>query len=88
MFDLWQESGSMYTFTAYKIIDDMCRLGFWYQVIGLGKFEWNFRHVIFKPILVIDGWGISCEIALIWRSLVFTDDQSTCKDLLAPHYES
>ena len=23
-----------------------------------GKFEWNFRHVIFKQILVIDGWGI------------------------------
>ena len=25
-----------------------------------GKFEWNFRHVIFKRILVIDSWGISC----------------------------
>ena len=36
-----------------------------------GKFEWNFRHVIFKQILVIDGWGISCEIALIWMSLDF-----------------
>ena len=23
-----------------------------------GKFEWNFRHLIFKQILVIDGWGI------------------------------
>ena len=30
-----------------------------------GKFEWNFRHVIFKHILMIDGWGIYCEIALI-----------------------
>ena len=30
-----------------------------------GKFEWNFRYVIFKRILVIAGWGISCEIALI-----------------------
>ena len=28
-----------------------------------GKFEWNFRYVISKQILVIDGWGISCEIA-------------------------
>ena len=27
-----------------------------------GKFEWNCRHVIFKQILVIDGWGICCEI--------------------------
>ena len=34
-----------------------------------GKFEWKFRYVIFKRILVIDGWGISCEIALIWMSL-------------------
>ena len=42
-----------------------------------GKFEWNFIHVIFKQILVIDCGGISCEIALIWMSLDFTDDQST-----------
>ena len=34
-----------------------------------GKFEWKFRYVIFKRILVIDGWGISSEIALIWLSL-------------------
>ena len=48
-----------------------------------GKFEWNFRHVIFKEILVIDGWGISCEIALIWMSLDFTDDQSTLVQVMA-----
>ena len=42
-----------------------------------GKFEWNFEYVIFKLILGIDGWGLSCEIALIWMSLDFTDDQST-----------
>ena len=40
------------------------------------KFALNFRHVIFKQILVIDGWGISCEMALIWMSLDLTDDQS------------
>ena len=39
-----------------------------------GKFEWNFRHVIFKQILLIDGWGISCEITLIWMSMDFVDD--------------
>ena len=27
-----------------------------------------------KQILVINGWGISCEIALIWMSLDSTDD--------------
>ena len=42
-----------------------------------GKFEWNFRYLIFKWILVVDGWGIPCEIALILMSLDFTDDQST-----------
>ena len=40
------------------------------------KFEWNFRYVIFKRILVIDGWGNCCEIALIWMSLGSTDDPS------------
>ena len=48
-----------------------------------GKFEWNFRHVIFKHILVIDGWGISCEIALILMPLDFTDDQSTLVQVMA-----
>ena len=48
-----------------------------------GKFEWNFRHVIFRQILVIDGGGISCEIALIWMSLEFTDDQSTLDQVMA-----
>ena len=41
------------------------------------KFEWYFRHEIFKQISVIDGWGICCETALIWMPLDFTDDQST-----------
>ena len=30
------------------------------------KFEWNWRHVIFKQILVIDGWGIT---GLHWLSV-------------------
>ena len=48
-----------------------------------GKSEWNFRYVIFKQILVIDGWGIFCEIVLIWMSLEFTDDQSTLVQVMA-----
>ena len=48
-----------------------------------GKFEWNFRYVIFQQILVIDGWGISREIALIWMSLDSTNDQSTLVQVLA-----
>ena len=48
-----------------------------------GKFEWNFRHVIFKQILVIDGWDNSCEIGPLWMSLDFTDDQSTLVQVMA-----
>ena len=48
-----------------------------------GKFEWNFRYAIFKRILVTDGWGISCEIALIWMSLDFAYDQSTLVQVMA-----
>ena len=48
-----------------------------------GRFEWNFTSVIFKLIVMIDGWGISCEIALIWMSLDFTDDQSTLVQVMA-----
>ena len=55
----------------------------WVNSLAPGKFEWNFRHVIVKHILVIDGCGISCEIALIWMSLDFTDDQSTLVQVMA-----
>ena len=47
------------------------------------EFEWNFIYVISIWILRIDGWGISCEIALIWMSLDFTDDQSTLVQVMA-----
>ena len=47
------------------------------------KFKWNLRYVIFKWILVIYGWGVSCEIALIWMSLDLTDDQSTLVQVMA-----
>ena len=41
------------------------------------------RYVIFRLILVIDNWGISCEIALIWMSPHFIDDQSTLVEVMA-----
>ena len=59
----------------------------WYKLhidsLAPGKFEWNFIYVIFIWIIVIDGWGISCEIAPIWMSLDFTDDQSTLVQVMA-----
>ena len=48
-----------------------------------GKFEWNFRFVIFKRILAIAVWGISCDIALILMSLDFTGDQSALVQVMA-----
>ena len=54
-----------------------------FNSLAPGKFEWKFRHVIFQQILVVDGWGISCEIVLIWKSLDFTDDQSTLVQVMA-----
>ena len=55
----------------------------WVNSLAPGRFEWNFRYVIFKWILVIDGWGICCEIALIWMSLDLTDDQSILVQVMA-----
>ena len=59
------------------------RCGSNFNSLAPGKFAWNFKQAIFKQILLIDGWGISCEIALIWMSLDFTDDQSTMVQVMA-----
>ena len=48
-----------------------------------GKFEWNFRYSILQIISVIDGWGISSELALRWMSLDLTDDKSTLVKVMA-----
>ena len=62
----------------------VCEVDIWNaNSLTPGKFEWNITYVIFKWILVIDGWGISCEIALIWMSLDFTNDQSTLVQVMA-----
>ena len=61
----------------------MPRNGLPVNSLAPGKFERKLRHIIFKQISVIDGWGISCEIALIWMSLDFIDDQSTMVQVMA-----
>ena len=53
-----------------------------------GWFEWNFRQIIFKLILIIYGWGTSCEIALMWFSLDLTDDKSTLVQPMAWSHHS
>ena len=48
-----------------------------------GRFERHFSYVIFKLMLVIVGWGFSCEIELRQMSLNFTDDISTLVQVMA-----
>ena len=47
------------------------------------RFERYFREVIFKLILVIDGWGISYEVVLTWTPQVLTDEKSTLVQVMA-----
>ena len=47
------------------------------------RVEWNCRAVIFKLILMIDGWGISWEIVLTWMPQDLTDDKSTLVQVMA-----
>ena len=48
-----------------------------------GAVAGGFWYVIFNLILVIDGWGICCDIALIWMSIDFTDDLSALVQVMA-----
>ena len=78
---MYINSSNRYTHTTELNIDS----GDLYTINSLapGIFEWNFKYVIFTWILVIDGWGICCEIVLKWMSLDFTDDQSTLVQVMA-----
>ena len=40
-----------------------------FNSLAPGKYEWNFRYVILKWILMIDVWGIFFQISLILVSL-------------------
>ena len=48
-----------------------------------GRFKFKFWLLIFKPILVNAGWGISYEIALRWMPQDLTDDKSTLVQVMA-----
>ena len=51
--------------------------------LASGKNEWNFKALIFQIISVIDGWSISCHLALRWMSLDLTTDKSTLNRVMA-----
>ena len=67
-------------------ISEMCHDCCWVTLLLLfdslapGRFQFDFRKVIFKLTLVNGGWGISYEIALRWMPQEWqdlTDDKST-----------
>ena len=60
----------------------------WFSLLPLnslppGRFQFNFRWVIFKLALVNGVWGISYEIALRWMPLDLIDDKSTLVQVMA-----
>ena len=52
-------------------------------ILDYGRFQFNFRKVIFKLNLGNSGWGISYEIALRWMPQDLTDDKSTLVQVMA-----
>ena len=55
----------------------------WVNSLWPGRFQWNSRWVLFKPITVIDGWDTCCEIAPWRMSLNLTDGKSTLVGVMA-----
>ena len=100
----WSRSVDCVLSMSGKIMTPMSRLwlhgsyGFWWwreKLLNLTHWRWEilmkFCKINFKVILISDGWGISCEIALRWLSLDLTDDKSTliqvpdlCRHILSP----
>ena len=60
-----------------------CIMRGWFNLLAPQRFEWKNSESNFNLILVIDGWGIFCEIALRWMSLDLCDDESTLVQVMA-----
>ena len=54
-----------------------------FNSLAPGRFKVNFRWVNFKLILLVYGWGMVREIALIWMSLDHTYGKSTLVQVMA-----
>ena len=55
----------------------------WLNSLTPGRFQFDFRYVIFKLTLVYGGWGISYEISLRRKPQDLTDDKSTLVQVMA-----
>ena len=71
------------TVMGTTVISIICKQTTMINSLAPGRFQFNFRKVIFKLILVNYGWGISYEIALRWMPLDLTDDKSTLVQVMA-----
>ena len=60
-----------------------CWLNLTFNSLTPGRFQFNFRKVIFRLTLVNGGWGISYEIVLRWMPQDLTDDKSTLVQVMA-----
>ena len=56
---------------------------FSFNSLAPGRFQRNFRRVIFQLILAIDDWSISCKIVLKWMPMDPTDGKSTLVQVMA-----
>ena len=81
---VWQ-SGGHFVQGGFKSEEPLCisHTVFPLNSLAPGKFEWNFRYLIFQIISVIGGWVIACELALRWMSLDLTYDKSTLVQVMA-----
>ena len=62
----------------------------WVSKAGAWIYKWPFNSlgpgdskVTFKLILMIDSWGIACEVTIRWMSQDLTDDMSTLVQVMA-----
>ena len=61
----WGRGGLKAHYMVLIPCPQLLSLKWWVNSLVPEKFPWTFSQVIFKQILVIDGWDISREIALI-----------------------
>ena len=54
-----------------------------FNSLARGRFQFNFRKVIFQANLLNGGWSISYEIALRWMPQDLTDDKSALVKVMA-----
>ena len=70
-------------FLLFSDMEKTFNLLSWINSLPPGRFQFNFRWVIFKLTLVNGGWGISYEIALRWMPQDLTDDKSILFQVMA-----